>query len=172
TGETIAEYLLVPAVIMQWMFPVIIVLALHMFMRGHDQPGGGFAAGIIMSIGFILQYMAAGTRWVEDHLRILPIRWIGAGLLIAFLTGLGSWVFGYPFMTTAFQYAEIPWIGRVPMATALLFDLGVFVLVVGATVLILIALAHQSIRSPRAAGRSRRLADADVPRSAEAPRWN
>ncbi|WP_108459572.1 monovalent cation/H+ antiporter subunit A [Devosia naphthalenivorans] len=150
-GETVSEYLLVPAVIMQWMFPVIIVLAVHVFLRGHDQPGGGFAAGIIMSIGFILQYMAAGTRWVEDHLRILPIRWIGFGLLAAMGTGLGSWVFGYPFLTSHFQYAELPWIGRVPMATALLFDLGVFILVVGATVLILIALAHQSVRSPRAA---------------------
>lgn len=154
SGETIAEYLLVPAVIMQWLFPVIIVLALHLFMRGHDQPGGGFAAGIVMSIGFILQYMAAGTRWVEDHLRILPIRWIGFGLLFALATGLGSWVFGYPFMTSAFQYADIPFIGRVPMATALLFDLGVFVLVVGATVLILIALAHQSVRAPRSSRRA------------------
>jgi len=150
-GDTISEYLLVPAVIMQWMFPVIIVLAMHLFLRGHDQPGGGFAAGIVMSIGFILQYMAGGTRWVEDRLRILPVRWIGSGLLLALLVGVASLVFGYPFMTTAFQYADIPLIGKVPMASALLFDLGVFSLVVGATVLILIALAHQSVRSPKAA---------------------
>ena len=76
--------------------------------------------------------------------------WIGSGLAIALLTGLGSWLFGYPFLTTYFQYADIPWIGRVPLASALLFDLGVFLLVVGSTVLILIALAHQSVRSPRA----------------------
>ncbi|MHA6691952.1 monovalent cation/H+ antiporter subunit A [Devosia sp. A449] len=150
-GDTISEYLLIPSVIMQWMFPVIIVLALHLFLRGHDQPGGGFAAGIVMSIGFILQYMAGGTRWVEERLRILPVRWIGAGLLVAVLVGAASLLLGYPFMTTSFQYVEIPFIGRVPMASALIFDLGVFVLVVGATVLILIALAHQSIRSPKVA---------------------
>jgi multicomponent K+:H+ antiporter subunit A len=136
---------------MQWMFPVIIVLALHLFLRGHDQPGGGFAAGIVMSIGFILQYMAGGTRWVEERLRILPVRWIGSGLLVALLVGLASPLLGYPFMTTTFEYAQIPLIGRVPMASALIFDLGVFGLVVGATVLILIALAHQSVRSPKAA---------------------
>jgi multicomponent K+:H+ antiporter subunit A len=150
-GDSVNDYLLIPAVIMQWMFPVIIVLAVHLFLRGHDQPGGGFAAGIVMSIGFILQYMAGGTRWVEDRLRILPVRWIGIGLLLAMMVGIVSPLLGYPFMTTAFQYADIPFIGRVPMASALLFDLGVFVLVVGATVLILIALAHQSVRTPKPA---------------------
>jgi len=152
-GDTIAAYLLVPSQIMQWLFPVIIVVAIYLFMRGHDLPGGGFVGGLTMSIAFILQYMAGGTRWVEDRLRILPVIWIGTGLAIALLTGVGSWLFGYPLLTTYFQYADIPWIGRVPLATALLFDLGVFMLVVGSTVLILIALAHQSIRSPSAARR-------------------
>ena len=162
-GDTINEYLLIPAIIMQWMFPVIIVLALHLFLRGHDQPGGGFAAGIVMSIGFILQYMAGGTRWAEDRLRILPVRWIGSGLLLALLVGVASLALGYPFMTTAFQYADIPVIGRVPMASALLFDLGVFSLVIGATVLILIALAHQSVRAPRAARQSAPIKETEVP---------
>lgn len=150
-GNTANDFLLVPSVIMQWMFPVAIVLTVHIFMRGHDKPGGGFAAGIVMSIAFILQYMAGGTRWVEDRLRILPVAWIGTGLLLALGTGVASWLFGYPFLTTAFHYAEIPLIGRVPLASALLFDLGVFALVVGATVLILIALAHQSVRTQRLA---------------------
>ncbi|MCB1466423.1 MAG: monovalent cation/H+ antiporter subunit A, partial [Rhizobiaceae bacterium] len=145
-GETLQDYLLVPSVIMRWMFPVIILLAAYLFVRGHDMPGGGFAAGITMAIGFLLQYLAGGTRWVEDRLRILPVRWIGTGLLIAALTGAGSFVFGYPFLTSYFQYTEIPYIGKMPTASALLFDLGVFSLVVGATVLILIAIAHQTLR--------------------------
>ena len=148
-GETVRDYLLVPSVIMQWMFPVIILLAAYVFLRGHDLPGGGFAAGIIMAIGFLLQYIGGGTRWVEDRLRILPVRWIGAGLLLAAFTGIGAWLFGMPFLTSYFQYVEVPFIGKVPAASALLFDLGVFSLVVGATVLILIALAHQSVRSHR-----------------------
>ncbi|WEJ58222.1 monovalent cation/H+ antiporter subunit A [Devosia sp. FJ2-5-3] len=150
-GDTVKEYLLIPAVMMNWMFPVIIVLAAYFFLRGHDQPGGGFAAGIVMSIGFILQYMAGGTRWTEERLRILPLKWIGTGLVLAVLIGVVPQIMGYPFMTTGFQYLDVPLIGKVPMASALIFDLGVFVLVLGATVLILIALAHQSVRSPKAA---------------------
>nr|WP_311786459.1 monovalent cation/H+ antiporter subunit A [Fererhizobium litorale] len=148
-GDTIRDYLLVPSVVMQWMFPVVITFAIYLFIRGHDLPGGGFAAGITMAIAFLLQYLAGGTRWAEDRLRILPLRWIGLGLLVAAATGIGSWFFGYPFLTSHSQYVELPLIGKVPMASALLFDLGVFGLVVGATVLILIALAHQSIRSYR-----------------------
>ena len=150
-GDTLADYLLVPRVIMQWLFPVIIVLAFYLFIRGHDMPGGGFAAGITLSIGLVLQYMASGTRRIEALLNVRPLHWIGIGLLVAVATGVGAWLFDHPFLTSAFQYLDLPVLGRVPLATALLFDLGVFLLVVGATALILIALAHQSIRTPRTA---------------------
>ena len=150
-GATAADYLFVPSVIMQWMFPVIIVLAAYLLLRGHDAPGGGFVAGVAMAAGFILQYMAAGTVWVEDRLRILPVVWIGGGLLLAALTGTASILLGDPFLTSYFRYADLPLIGKVPLASAALFDVGVFGLVVGATVLMLIALAHQSIRRLRAA---------------------
>ena len=150
-GDTVGDYLLVPAVIMQWLFPVIIVLALYLFMRGHDLPGGGFAAGVALATAFILQYLASGTTQVEDRLRILPVNWIGLSLLLAATTGMASWLFGYPFLTSHSRYVDLPLIGAVPAATALLFDLGVFGLVVGATVLMLIALAHQSVRKLRAA---------------------
>jgi multicomponent K+:H+ antiporter subunit A len=150
-GDTISDYLLVPSVIMRWMFPVIIVFAAYLFLRGHDLPGGGFAGGVALAIAFILQYLAAGTRWVEDRLRVLPVMWISLGLLLAASVGMGSWAFGYPFLTSYSQYLEVPFIGRVPAATAALFDLGVFSLVLGATVLMLIAFAHQSIRRLRTA---------------------
>lgn len=148
-GQTLREYLLIPRVIMQWLFPAVIVVAIFLFMRGHDLPGGGFAAGIAMSIAFVLQYMASGTRWIEARMRVQPISWIGMGLLIALGTGAGSWMLGYPFLTSYFQYVDVPLLGAIPAPTAMLFDLGVFVLVVGATILMLIALAHQSIRTPR-----------------------
>jgi multicomponent K+:H+ antiporter subunit A len=150
-GDTLADYLTIPATIMQWLFPVIVMVAIYLFLRGHDLPGGGFAAGVTMSIALILQYMAGGTRWIEARLRVRPISWIGLGLLCAAFTGMGAWLFSHPFLTSYFQYLDLPGIGKVPAATALLFDLGVFAVVVGATVLILIALAHQSVRSSRAA---------------------
>ncbi|MBW9116992.1 monovalent cation/H+ antiporter subunit A [Rhizobium cauense] len=148
-GDTVRDYVLVPSVIMQWLFPVIITFAVYIFMRGHDLPGGGFSAGLTLSIAFLLQYLAGGTRWAEDRIRILPLRWMGMGLLTAVLTGAGAWIFGYPFLTSHSRYLEVPLIGKVPAASALLFDLGVFSLVVGSTVLILIALAHQSVRINR-----------------------
>jgi multicomponent K+:H+ antiporter subunit A len=163
TGDTVADYLLVPRLIMHWLFPVIAAFSAFLFTRGHDLPGGGFAAGVAMSIAFILQYMAAGTRWVENHLRVLPLRWMGAGLLCAAITGAGAWVFGYPFLTSYSRYLEIPLLGKIPFATAVLFDLGVFLLVVGSTVLILIALAHQSVRAPRAMKTPKALKPAPVP---------
>ena len=99
--------------------------------------------------------MAGGTRWVEDRLRILPVRWIGLGLLVAAGTGAGAWLFGYPFLTSLLRtMSSCRSSARCPLASALLFDLGVFALVVGATVLMLIALAHQSVRATaRAASR-------------------
>lgn len=107
-----------------------------------------------MAVAFILQYMAHGTVWVEARLRVLPVRWMGMGLLLAVGTGAAAWLFQRPFLSSAFFYIDIPLIGAVPLASALLFDLGVFALVVGATVLMLIAIAHQSVRSHRApAGR-------------------
>ncbi|CAD7038276.1 monovalent cation/H+ antiporter subunit A [Pseudorhizobium endolithicum] len=148
-GDTVRDYLAVPSVIMQWMFPFIITLAIYIFIRGHDLPGGGFSAGLTMSIAFLLQYLAGGTRWAEERIRILPLRWMGAGLLIAAATGVGAWFLGYPFLTSHSRYLDLPLIGKVPAATAMIFDLGVFLLVVGSTVLILVALAHQSIRINR-----------------------
>jgi multicomponent K+:H+ antiporter subunit A len=148
-GETIQDYLMVPTVLMQWMFPFIILLTVYLFLRGHDLPGGGFAAGITLAIGLLLQYLASGTRWVESHLRILPLYWMGLGLLLAVLTGMGAWLFGFPFLTSYSSHLEIPLLGKIPITTALFFDLGVLLLVVGATALMLVALAHQSIRSHR-----------------------
>jgi multicomponent K+:H+ antiporter subunit A len=147
--RALEDYLFVPSIIMQWMFAPIVALSAYLFFRGHDLPGGGFAAGITLAIGLLLQYLAANVRWVEMRLTILPTRWMGIGLLIAGGTGAGSWLFGYPFLTAHAQYITVPLIGEVPAATALLFDAGVFGLVVGATVLMLIAIAHQSLRSER-----------------------
>jgi len=151
SGDTVQDYLRVPSVVMQWMFPAIITLSAYLFLRGHDLPGGGFAAGVALAIGFLLQYLAANVRWVEDRLRILPVRWMGAGLIMAAATGVGSILFGYPFLTASARYVSLPVIGDVPVATALLFDVGIFALVVGATIVVLIALGHQSLRAARVA---------------------
>ena len=117
--------------------------------------------------------MVGGIGWTEDHLRVRPLRWMGAGLLLAGGTGLAASLFGRPFLTSYFAYVDLPMVGEVPTASALLFDLGVFAVVVGATVLMLIALAHQSVRGRRASRHARRPRPFRPPpgRGWRPPRW-
>jgi len=141
-----AGYMQAPGTLVRVLLPLSAVIAAYLFLRGHDAPGGGFVAALVVSIAFVLQYLVAGTRWVEARLRLPVLRLIGAGLLIAEATGLGAMLLGYPFLTSHMAYFDLPLLGRVPLASALFFDLGVFAVVLGATLLILTALAHQSIR--------------------------
>jgi multicomponent K+:H+ antiporter subunit A len=142
-------YLMVPAVIAHLMLPVAFVIAAHLLLRGHDEPGGGFVAGLVIAVAYLLQYLVAGTQWVESRTTIRPTRWIGVGLVLAALTGLGAIVAGYPFLTTHTAHVVLPLFGEVHLPSATFFDLGVFSVVVGATLLILTALAHQSLRAQR-----------------------
>jgi multicomponent K+:H+ antiporter subunit A len=144
-----AADLLVPGVIMRSMFAAIAVFALFLLLRGHNLPGGGFAAGIALAIAFILQYMAGGVRWVEQRIELHPVRLMGLGLATATATGAGAWLFTHPFLTSHVALFDLPLVGEVHVPSAFFFDIGVFVLVVGATALFLIALAHQSLRAHR-----------------------
>jgi len=148
-GETIDEYLMVPSVIIRLLFPVIGTIGIYLFLRGHDFPGGGFVAGLTMAVAIILQYMAAGAVWVEDRIRVFPLRWMSVGFLFALVAGVGAWAAGTPFLTSQMTDLHLPLIGDLHLSSVLLFDLGVLSVVLGATVLILIALAHQSIRTHR-----------------------
>ncbi|HEX2009726.1 MAG TPA: monovalent cation/H+ antiporter subunit A [Roseateles sp.] len=149
--DTAFGYLLVPAVLVRLLLPVAWVVAVHLFLRGHNEPGGGFVAGLVVAIAFIAQYMVAGTHWVEARLRVHPARWIALGLLATAGTGLAALLFGYPFLTTHTAHMSLPLIGELHLASATFFDIGVFAAVLGATLLILTALAHQSLRRSRSA---------------------
>jgi multicomponent K+:H+ antiporter subunit A len=144
-----ANDLRVPAVIMRLMFPATAMLALYLLVRGHNLPGGGFVAGLTLAIGFILQYMAGGARWLEGRLEVRPVQWMGFGLLLSAATGAGAWLFAHPFLTSHVLHLDVPWLGELHLPSAFLFDIGVFALVLGATLLLLIALAHQSLRGDR-----------------------
>ena len=147
--DTALGYMLVPAVLVRLLLPVAVVIAMHLLMRGHNQPGGGFVAGLVVAIAFIAQYIVAGTHWVEAHLQLKVVRWVAAGLLTALVAGLGSLLAGYPLLTSHTAHLRLPVLGEIHVASAMAFDLGVFAVVVGATLLILTALAHQSVRGHR-----------------------
>jgi multicomponent K+:H+ antiporter subunit A len=140
---------MVPAVLVRLLLPFATMVAVYLFMRGHNEPGGGFVAGLVFSVALVLQYMVSGTSWVEAHLPLYPRRWIGTGLLTALATGLGALFWGYPFLTSHTAHLDLPVVGEIHVASALFFDIGVFTLVVGSTLLILTAIAHQSVRSHR-----------------------
>lgn len=158
--DTAHGYMAVPAVLVRLLLPVAGVVALHLFMRGHNEPGGGFVAGLVIAVAFITQYIVAGTAWVEAHMPLRPPRWIAFGLLAALATGAGALRFGYPFLTTHTAHLTLPLLGEVHVASAMFFDLGVFAVVVGTTLLILTALAHQSTRAARLPARAAGTTDA------------
>ena len=134
--------------------PLALVVTLYIFMRGHNLPGGGFIAGLITAVALVLQYMAMGQSRTEFLLRVQGgrrfVRWIGMGLGIAGLTGVGAFVFGQPFLTSAHGNPFVPLLGELPLASAALFDLGVFITVVGSTLLTLSTLGTVT-RDPSAA---------------------
>jgi multicomponent K+:H+ antiporter subunit A len=148
-SDTAVGYLMVPAVLVRLLLPFAAMIAFYFFLRGHNEPGGGFVAGLVLSVALLLQYIISGTYWVEDHLPLYPRRWIAAGLLCSLATGLGSLAWGFPFLTSHTAHVTVPLIGDLHLASALFFDIGVFALVVGSTMLILTAIAHQSVRSHR-----------------------
>ncbi|AMB87496.1 cation:proton antiporter [Pseudomonas agarici] len=148
-SDTALGFMMVPAVLVRLLLPIAFIVSMYLFMRGHNQPGGGFVAGLVMSVAFILQYMVAGTQWVEAQMSLRPLRWMGTGLLFATVTGLGAMAFGYPFLTTHTAHLHLPLLGDIHIASALFFDIGVYAVVVGSTLLILTALAHQSVRAHR-----------------------
>ena len=119
------------------MMPVVLMVGFYIFLRGHNEPGGGFIAGLIVSIAVVIQYMASGFVWTSARLRYPYHGVIGAGVLIAGLTGIGSWFVDKPFLTSYFAYVRIPPFHKFELATAALFDLGVFLSVVGAVMLTL-----------------------------------
>ncbi|HEX7079709.1 MAG TPA: monovalent cation/H+ antiporter subunit A [Gammaproteobacteria bacterium] len=144
-------YMKIPAVLVRLLGPIAGLVSVYFLLRGHDAPGGGFVGGIIMATAVITQYMVGGTMWVESRLRIHPQLWIALGLLAAGAAGIAGWFASQPFLTSLAVDLHVPVIGDVHLSSVLLFDLGVYMLVVGAVVLMLVALAHQSLRSPRRA---------------------
>ncbi|WP_394241701.1 monovalent cation/H+ antiporter subunit A [Halopseudomonas laoshanensis] len=128
----------------QVILPLALMVSAYIFLRGHNLPGGGFIAGLITAVALILQYVASGEKWTTERWGVNYHHLAGWGVIIAGLTGLGSLFWGYPFLTSSFGYFNIPLIGKTELATAMLFDLGVYLTVVGATLLILANLGKLS----------------------------
>jgi multicomponent K+:H+ antiporter subunit A len=133
--------------------PLALVVSLYIFWRGHNLPGGGFIAGLLTAVALVLQFMAMGQQRAEALLHAAGgrrfVQAVGIGLGIAWLTGVGAFVFGRPFLTSAFGHPVVPLLGELPLATAALFDLGVYITVVASTLLTLSVLGAASKEGQR-----------------------
>ncbi len=149
-----AEQPLMLRVAARLVLPLAVVVSVYIFWRGHSLPGGGFIAGLVTAVALVLQYMAVGQERADIALHSAGgrrfTRWIGAGLGIAGLTGIGSFALGRPFLTSASGHPAVALLGEVPLATAALFDLGVYITVVGATLLMLSVLGAATKRGAQA----------------------
>lgn len=138
--------MLVPNVIARMLMPITSLIAFYFFFRGHNLPGGGFVGGLVFATGVITQFIVSGMLWVESKSRIRPQNWLAVGLLLAVGAGVLPMFFGKPFLTAMIWEPVLPFYGQLHFSSVLIFDLGVFTLVVGTTTYMLVALAHQSLR--------------------------
>jgi multicomponent K+:H+ antiporter subunit A len=126
-----------PANLTQLLFPLALAVSVYLFLRGHNQPGGGFIAGLVLAIPLLLQYVIQGAQFVEGRLGFDYARCIGIGLLAAAGTGIVAMALGHPFLTSGHVEPQLPLVGTVPLASAIGFDVGVYLVVFGGAMLIL-----------------------------------
>jgi multicomponent K+:H+ antiporter subunit A len=129
------------------LLPLALTVAVFIFLRGHNEPGGGFIAGLVVAIALIMQYLASGYAWAAQRARIDSQAMIGAGVAIAGLAGLASLLFDWPFLTSTYTHIDLPLIGEIEIASAVAFDLGVFLTVVGVVMLSLAQISRVEERA-------------------------
>jgi len=105
------------------LLPLALTVAVFIFMRGHNEPGGGFIAGLIVAIALIMQYLASGYAWAAQRASIDSQAMIGGGIAIAGLTGIASLLLGWPFLTSTHTHIDLPLVGEIEIASAIAFDL-------------------------------------------------
>ena len=138
--------LVIPNTVARLLLPLALAVSLYLFLRGHNLPGGGFIAGLVLAVPVLLQYVLSGNDYMEQRLGFDYPRVIGLGLMLALLTGVGSWVLGYPYMTSHTDYVAVPLLGKLPMASAMVFDIGVYLVVAAGSLLMLGMMA--AVRPP------------------------
>ena len=127
----------VPADLAQLMFPLTLTVSIFLFLRGHNAPGGGFIAGLVLAVPLLMQYVIQGAASVQSRFGFDYIRLVGIGLLLALASGAASMLFGVPFLTSGHIDLQLPVVGKIELASALGFDTGVYLVVFGTAMLVL-----------------------------------
>ncbi|OEH94062.1 Na(+)/H(+) antiporter subunit B [Bacillus solimangrovi] len=124
---------------------VILAFSFYLFFAGHNAPGGGFIGGLMTSAAFVLMYLTYGFGTMKKVVVINFRTLIPIGLTVAVGTAMGSFLFGVPFLSHTFKHLhDIPLLGDPEVATAMLFDLGVYLTVIGVTMTIILSIAEDA----------------------------
>jgi multisubunit Na+/H+ antiporter MnhB subunit len=121
----------------QLVFHVVVVVSVFVLFVGHNQPGGGFVGGLLFSAAVGLRYVSGGIDEVRALFRFRPWTVLGSGLLLASVVAAFPLIFGDALEETAYGSFDVPVLGKVSLSSALLFDLGVYLVVVGVVLMVI-----------------------------------
>lgn len=125
------------------LFHTALLFSLFLLFAGHNAPGGGFVGGLVAGAAFVLRYVEGGARSVERAAPVSSSALIGTGLTVAVSTGVASWFGGKQFLESAKVELDLPVLGSVKATSALAFDIGVYLVVVGLVVGVLTSLGNE-----------------------------
>jgi multicomponent Na+:H+ antiporter subunit B len=134
------------------LFPTVLVFSLYLLLVGHYGPGGGFAAGLVAGLAFVLRHIALGGADVRVAVPVRPPLIIGSGLLVAVLAAFTPVAFGAPVLASAKIAVDLPVLGPISVQSSLFLDIGVYVLIVGVVLDLLRSLGAGIERDMRDAG--------------------
>lgn len=121
---------------------IILTFSIYLFMNGHHHPGGGFIGGLSTASAIVLLYLSFGVEKIRENIRVDFKKLSAIGVLIAIGTGLTGTVFGKPFLTQIFGHVDLPIFGDTELASALIFDTGVALAVIGTAVNIILSISE------------------------------
>lgn len=129
----------------RWLVPVILMVSMYVTFRGHNAPGGGFAGGLIAGAAFVLRFLAGGALCIGRSPVRRPTAIIGAGLVLSLVTAIAPLLVGDALLESTIWKIDVPLVGTVKLVSSAFFDLGVYVLVIGVVLTVLIALGDEPV---------------------------
>ena len=125
------------------MLPVLLLFSLLLVWRGHNEPGGGFSGGLVAAAAFALYSIAGDAAATRQLLRFDPHVFVGSGLLLAIASAVFPLLLGLPFLTARWFELNLGGLGAIKLGTPLVFDVGVYLVVIGVTLTILLNLEEE-----------------------------
>jgi multicomponent Na+:H+ antiporter subunit B len=125
-----------------FLLPLLLLFSLFLLFRGHNEPGGGFIAGLVAAAAVVLYLFSMDIASARQVLRVDPRSLLGSGMSLAVLSGVPGVFRGQPFFTAQWWEVTLPGIGMVKLSSVLLFDIGVYLVVIGAVLTIMLTLAE------------------------------